>query len=74
MTTRPIKYIVNAYTGKQDIILIDHAKQEEDRQQIRMMVNTDNDPKRNQVNPDDVTDRPECTGYRLKRLKRHQRK
>ena len=74
MTTRPIKYVVNAYTGKQDVILIDHAKQEEDRQQIRMMVNTDNDPKRNQANPDDATDRPECTGYRLKRLKRHQRK
>lgn len=74
MTKKPIKYIVNAFPGKQDIILLDHAKREEERQQIKMMASMENDDKRNQTNPDDMTDRPPATGYRLRRQKRHQRK
>jgi WD40 repeat protein len=72
---KPENYIVNAKSGKQKMLLLDHTKREEERQQIKMMAIMDDDKKNSEAtDPNEATDRPEPTGYRLKRQKRHQRK
>ena len=75
MSRKPIGYIVNAFPGEQKMILLDHAKREEERQQIKMMASMDSGLVGALKNMDEEeSDRPKATGYRLKRQKRHQRK
>jgi len=75
LSKKPIKYIVNPVSGKQEIILLDHEKREEERQQTKLQAQLDTElgGRANNDNENEQ-DMPPLTGYRLKRKERVQRK
>ena len=71
--SKPENFICNLKPGKQKVLLLDHAKREEERQKKKAEAMEYDKKTDNNDNHAEAPDRPDPTGYRLHRMSRNPR-
>lgn len=71
--SKPENFICNLKPGKQKVLLLDHAKREDERQKKKAEAMEYDKKTDNNDNHAEAPDRPDPTGYRLHRMSRNPR-